>query len=196
MYQLTGFSDACWGGNFGNGVPNGTPLELFKFRSLSGHLICLSGGPIAWKSIRQEHTALSSCEAEIYATNECVTDLQSIKHRASDIGLTEANNCTTVYNDNQACVNWSASVTSKGTKHINLRENMVRECHQARSTKVVHIAGVINPSDIFTKEMRDGAHFRRLRDSMMVSKAAFNKYQHCVPTHIVTKERILPYYSI
>jgi hypothetical protein len=32
---------------------------------------------------------------------------------------------------------------------------------------VKHVSGKINPSDIFTKEMRDGMHFRRLRDSFM-----------------------------
>ena len=47
-HQLTGFSDACWGGQFGNYVEDGTPLELFKFCSLSGYLICRSGGTITW----------------------------------------------------------------------------------------------------------------------------------------------------
>eukprot|EP00956_Cyclotella_meneghiniana_P014787 scaffold22287_cov36-Cyclotella_meneghiniana.AAC.2 len=32
VQRLTSFSDACWGGQFGNAVPDGTPLELFKFR--------------------------------------------------------------------------------------------------------------------------------------------------------------------
>jgi len=126
-HQLTAFSDACWGGQFGNAVPDGTQLELFKFRSLSGFLICCSGGPIAWKSDRQSKTALSSCLAEIIATNECVKDVESIKHRASDLGMDIGDRCTTVYNDNQACVQWSHTTTSKGIKHVNLRENFVRE---------------------------------------------------------------------
>ena len=105
---------------------------------------------------------------------------------------------TTVYNDNQACacVNWLASVTNKGVKHINLHENQVRESHQAKVVRVKHNPGVINPSDIFTKEMQDAAHFRRLCDSMMCSKSVFLRYGHTVPTHITTAERILPYYSL
>ena len=47
VHRLTSFSDACWGGQFGNAVPDGTPLELFKFRSISGYVICRSGGPIS-----------------------------------------------------------------------------------------------------------------------------------------------------
>ena len=48
-HQLTAFCNANWGGQFGSAVEDGTPLELLKLRSLSGFLICRSGGPIAWK---------------------------------------------------------------------------------------------------------------------------------------------------
>ena len=105
--RLTAFSDACWGGQIGNSVPDGTPLELFKLRSLSGHIICRAGGPISWKCLRQEHTALSSAEAEIIATNECIKEVLSIKNRAEDIDIADATNPTPVYNDNQACVDWA-----------------------------------------------------------------------------------------
>jgi hypothetical protein len=142
--RLTGFSDACWGGQFGNAVPDDTPLELFKYRSISGYVICRTGGPISWKSIRQNRTALSSCEAEIVATNECVTKLEHIIHRAQDLQMDDANDRITIYNDNESCVNWSASVTNKGTKHINLKENYVCEAHQLGIAKFTHIPGVIN----------------------------------------------------
>jgi hypothetical protein len=39
--------------------------------------------------------------------------------------------------------------------------------------KVLHVPGRSNPADIFTKEMRDGAHFRRLRDSFMCPLSEF-----------------------
>ena len=52
-HRLTAFSDACWGGQIGNAVPDNTPIELFKLRSMSGFVICRTGGPISWKSIRQ-----------------------------------------------------------------------------------------------------------------------------------------------
>ena len=52
-HNLTGFSDAYWGDQFGNAVSHSTRLELFKIFSLSGFFICRSGSPIAWKSIRK-----------------------------------------------------------------------------------------------------------------------------------------------
>ena len=194
-HNLTAFTDACWGGQFGNAVVDGTPLELFKFRSLSGYVICRSGGPIAWKSIRQEQTAQSSCEAEILATNECVKELLDVRNRAADMDMPDGVATTPVYNDNQACVNWAASCTNKGTKHINLRENKVREVHADKSAFIAHIPGIINASDIFTKEIKDAPHYRRLRDTMMVSRANFLRFNHTVPAHL-TEKSVLPYYSI
>ena len=192
--NLTAFSDACWGGQFGNAVPDGTPLPLFKFRSLSGYIVSCAGGPIAWKAIRQDTTASSSCVAEINATHECIKDLLSIKHRAIDLGFPDASTTIPVYNNNKSAVDWASSVTLKGTKHINLHETCVREYHQDKTVKVLHIPGVINSSDPFTKELKDAAHFRRCRESFMVSKTNFLQYGHCVPAEMAG--RTLPYYSM
>jgi hypothetical protein len=93
---------------------------------------------------------------------------------------------TTVYNDNQAAVDWAAACTNKGTKHLNLRENYVRELHQNGTMKVTHIPGIINASDLFTKELKDAAHFRRCRDSMMVSKANFDRCGHHIAKNMTT----------
>ena len=73
---------------------------------------------------------------------------------------------------------------------------MVQEYHQSKYVDVDHIPGIINPSDIFTKEIKDNTNFINLRDSMMVSLQAFLKYIHNVPTHIISANKILPYYSM
>ena len=63
---------------------------------------------------------------------------------------------------------------------------MVREFHQSKYVDVKHTPGIINPSDIFTKEMKDNKKLRNLKDSMMVSLKEFLKYKHYVPTHIIS----------
>ena len=73
---------------------------------------------------------------------------------------------------------------------------MFQECHQSKYVDIEHIPGIINPSNIFTKEMKDNTHFRNLRDSMIVSLQEFLRYNHNVPTHIIFANKILPYYSI
>jgi hypothetical protein len=58
-------------------------------------------------------------------------------------------------------------MTSKAARHIELRVNSYREWVQDKTLQVEHVSGKINPADIFTEEMRDGAHFRCVRDSFM-----------------------------
>ncbi len=62
---------------------------------------------------------------------------------------------------------------AKAACHIKLRENTIREWVQDKILNVVHVAGKVNPADIFTKEMEDGACFRRLRDSFMIRLSDF-----------------------
>ncbi len=78
-----------------------------------------------------------------------------------------------MYNDNAACIQWSHNMTSKKIQHMELRENSVREWVEDKTLNVLHVSGRVNPADIFTKEMRDGAHFRRLRDSFMCRLSDF-----------------------
>jgi acetoacetate decarboxylase len=76
----------------------------------------------------------------------------------------------TVYNDNMACVNWSKCTTTKGMRHIQIKENRVRESILTNFVIIKHIDGKINLADIFTKEMRDVCHFVELRDLFMWSR--------------------------
>ena len=86
----------------------------------------------------------------------------------ADLGypITDALSPTDLFNDNV-----------KATRHMEQRETSVREWVQDKTLnlKVYHVKGTCNPSDIFTKEMKDGAHFRRLRDSFMSRSSSFFK---------------------
>jgi hypothetical protein len=71
----------------------------------------------------------------------------------------------------------------------------MREAHHANIVRITHIPDVINASDLFTKELKDAAHFHPCRDSMMVSRSNFLTHQHCGPEHMSSRQN-LPYYSI
>ena len=160
------------------------PFELFNLRSLSGHIICQSGGPLAWKCLRQDQTAQSLAEAKIIATNECIKELLSIKNRAEDLAIADATDHTTVYNNNKACIDWSSALTSKGIKHLNLHENKVRKAQASEQVLVAHIPGKLNSSYLLTKELKDAGLYRQLRDIIMVSNAFFLRHHHNMPTHM------------
>ncbi|EJK46189.1 hypothetical protein THAOC_35155 [Thalassiosira oceanica] len=54
-----------------------------------------------------------------------------------------------------------------GVHHMSLKgSNSVREYVDEKLIDVVHVAGKCNPAEIFTKEMKDGAQFRRISGSV------------------------------
>ncbi len=53
-------------------------------------------------------------------------------------------------------------MTTKQIRHMEMRKNAVREWVQDSYLQILYVPGWINPADIFTKEMQDGAHFWRL----------------------------------
>ena len=173
--QLLPLTDANWGSQ-DQSLPGSKPVELerFKTRSMSGFIIFFNG-PVHWCSKRQRITARSSAEAEIYATDECVKELLRLKLMTIDMGIYNIYFKGTpiqVYNDNNACVCWSKSTTTKGLRYMTIRENAIRESVDDGFIQLKHIAGKINLSDLFTKEMKDTAQFKRLRDIIMKSMSS------------------------
>ena len=84
---------------------------------------------------------------------------------------------TVLYNDNQACINWSKKTTTKGLRHIQMKENRVRENILSKFVCVCHINGK-NLADLFTKEMKDVTHFVELRDLIHVTTLCHNLVCH------------------
>jgi hypothetical protein len=93
--------------------------------------------------------------------------------RSSGFDILDTLTPSPLYNDNAACIPWAHNMTSKKIQHMELRENSVREWVENKTLNVLHISGRVNPADIFTKEMRDGAHFWRLRDSFVCHLSNF-----------------------
>jgi hypothetical protein len=147
---------------------------------MSGAILFCLGGPLTWKADCQDLTSLSSCEAEIRATNmgsrltvntcNLILDLSSKGYLIMDAETT-----TPVFNDNDACVQWCHDMTTKGNQHIKHRENVTREWVEDGSISVSHVSGKCNPADIFTKEIIDAANFRHVRDAFMCRGSNFLK---------------------
>jgi hypothetical protein len=145
---------------------------------MSGGIIFCQGGPIAWTAVCQECTSLSSCKAEILATNKVSKLLMGIRHLADNVrkngyDIVDMAEASPLYNDNELRVKWSHNMTMKQICHMKMRKNTVCEWVQDAFLKVLHVLGRINPADVFTKEMRDGAHFQHLLDSFMCPLSDF-----------------------
>jgi hypothetical protein len=145
---------------------------------MSGGIIFCQGRPLALIAVHQERTSLSSCEAEIWATNEFSKLLMSICRLAQNVwdnchSIADTDNASPLDNDNDSCVKWSHNMTTKQIQHLEMHENAVHEWVQDVFLKVLHVSGQINPVNIFTKEIQDGAHFQRLQDSFMCPLSEF-----------------------
>ena len=187
--KLTGISDANWGAqDQSTAYSPSTTIALHKSRSISGHIITLHG-PLHWSSKRQSITARSSAESEIYATDECCKDLLYLSQLIQDLNLQDTllNKTIHIYNDSMACVHWTKNRTTRSIRHIQLRENAVREAVQNGLISVHHVPGTNNPSDILTKEDRDVSHYISLRDCVVspspVAYHVFPSRTLLVPTH-------------
>jgi hypothetical protein len=131
---------------------------------MSGAIIFRLGGPITWKGERQERTALSSCNTEICATNmgsRLTVNTRNMIPHLSSIGypIKDSDAPMPLFNDNEACVQWCHNMTTKGYRHVKLKENAVCQWVEDGTLTVSHVAGKCNTSNIFTKEMRNGANF-------------------------------------
>ncbi len=147
---------------------------------MSGAVIMQSGGPIAWKADHQERTSLSSCKAEIRATNmgsRLTVNMRNMISSLLDLGypIDDCKSLTPLYNDNNACVKWCHNVVTKGNCHIENKENSIREWVANGTISVSHVSGKCNVSNIFMKEMRHSANFHRLCDSFMCCSSNYLK---------------------
>ena len=168
--QVQGLTDSNWGPQ-DQSIPKEysvqPSVDLFKTRSIAGYIIWL-GGPLDWMSKRQSYTARSSAQAEIGAIDECTKTLQQIINILKDLQLDTlyCNGPIPIHNDAAAAVQWSHNMTTKGLRHIQIRENAVRESIQSGLIDVKHITSKLNPSDMFRKEDKDVNHFIKCRDSV------------------------------
>jgi hypothetical protein len=163
--NLLAMTDANWGPQDATQTKLCSELPLFVSQSMSAYFIDLLG-PLHWLSKHQSVTAGSSAEAEIYATDECIKFLLELAQLLEFLQVKHLFMPTTtvIHNDNKACVQWSKSTTTKGLRHIQMKENKIRENILSKFVIIKHVNGKINIADIFMKEMKDVTHFTELRD--------------------------------
>jgi len=75
-------------------------------------------------------------------TDECTKSVQMFRNILGELNLINLTLATAIYNDNRGAVNWSNTSSTKGMRHVNIRENAVREAiHEFNEVTVSHILG-------------------------------------------------------
>ena len=111
--------------------------------SISGYAMMLGNGCFSWSSKKQTATALSTGEAEYYATTHAGREVLWLRQLLTEIGFAPTIG-TTLHIDNTSSIHMIETpdqVTNR-TKHINIAYHWIREEVQKQSIKPVYV-----PSD-------------------------------------------------
>jgi hypothetical protein len=155
------YTDANWGPQDANHPTGEETVTLSGLQSLLGHVVFRMGEPVCTRE--RTNISRSSCELEIYATDEGTKSVITVRHLLQDFGFPDGTTPTPVWNGNWGCVDWTKGVTiSKKVRHINMRELGVRQSQQLGDVDVHHIDGKRNIADLFTIEIKDATHFQKM----------------------------------
>ena len=127
-------------------------------KSVSGYIITLAGGAVAWSSKKQTTVALSTAEAEYIAGTHAAK--QVLWHRSLfkelDFDLPKT---STIFSDNQAAVSiFHHPEFHARTKHIDISYHFLRDLIKSGTLNVVYVNTQNNLADIFTKGLPRATH--------------------------------------
>jgi hypothetical protein len=89
-------------------------------RSHSAYIIMMNGGPISWKSRRQDSVALSTTEVEYISSSEVGKEILCLCIILRDVGYAQTAP-TNIYEDNLANITMSTNpVRRKSSRHIDI----------------------------------------------------------------------------
>ena len=110
-----GYSDADWAG------------DIEGRESTSGYVFCIAGGPVSWRSKKQDTVALSTAEAEYVALSSAAQECIWIKRLNSEFG-NMSDGPTVIMEDNQSCIAIAKNPQHHGrSKHIDIKHHFIRE---------------------------------------------------------------------
>ena len=136
-------------------------------RSQTGIFISAGRGPIIWKANKQKCVTKSSCEAEIIALSDIVSQAIWARDLLRSMKMYEEKPVT-IYEDNKAAINLvsDGASTTERTRHVHIRNNFIGQFIDSKDIRVIYCPTNKMIADIFTKPL-DKAQFCFLRDYLM-----------------------------
>jgi hypothetical protein len=135
--ELVSFGDSDWAG-----------CRTTR-KSVSGGAISLAGGLIKSWSNRQATRALSSGEAEFYASSKAGIETLGVESMMLDMGWRIESK--KILTDSDACRGMTARRGLGKVKHLDLRRLWLQEAVETMGLELGRVQGVANPSDPMTK---------------------------------------------
>ena len=123
-------------------------------RSQTGYVLWINGGPIAFKSTRQDTVATSTTEAELWALYTTAREVLYFRNILKDMGYPQPT--TPIYEDNRPVLDLCQQDMSPGhsrTKHMDIKWRWIVEIITTHHIKTLYCPSELNPADIFTKPL-------------------------------------------
>jgi hypothetical protein len=153
-FQLRGFVDASHAN------------DLRNCRSTTGYGFVLAAGVIAYRCHTQTITATSSTEAEFLAAVEAAKLAKYLRSILRELGFPQ-DEPTPIFEDNESCIKMAnAGKPTPRSRHIDIQHFAIQDWKQAGDIVLIHIPGIINPSDCLTKPVAWILHYRHARRFM------------------------------
>lgn len=139
------YTDADWGSNLHR-------------KSVSGYIVILSGGAVAWSSKKQSTVALSTAEAEYIAATHATKQILWQRYLFKELDLPH-DDTSILLSDNQAAIAISHNPGFHArTKHIDIALHFLSD-HVANGTITLkHVQSRDNLADLFTKSLNKVLH--------------------------------------
>jgi hypothetical protein len=140
-------------------------LLQHTYKSTSGYVSFVAGGPASWQSKRQSVIAQSSTEAEYIAMSELAKEsvwlrclLKELEYRGKDLDP------IALCSDNQGALSLAENPTfHRGSKHIAVRYHFIRQEVEEGRLQLAYIPTDRMPADGLTKALKSPAHARFVR---------------------------------
>ena len=156
-HTLQAFSDASH-----------APSVHDQCRSISGYVVMLHGGAIAWRSHMQETVSTSATQSELIASSETAQEIVSDRYLLNTLAPDTVKNPTVMWEDNQGARFIATNIVncSERLKHVHVRYHFVRECITNGDIEMRYIPTGLQLADSFTKNL-GRTQFARMRSAFM-----------------------------
>jgi len=144
-------------------------------KSVTGYLMSLNGGPIAWKAARQGGVTLSSSEAEFVAASQAGKEVLYLRALLKGFACPQMKP-TEIWEDNASCIMMSENPTNRErSSHVDVRIHFLRDMVRDGAVKLVKCAGTQNVADALTKSLPKPA-FHKHREFMQGTAQSFSAF--------------------
>jgi hypothetical protein len=150
-------------------------IDIDSRKSMTGYLMSLNGGPISWKSSRQDGVTLSSSEAEFVVVSQTSQEVVYLRTLLRGFGYTQRGP-TEIWEHNVSCIMMSENPTNRDrSRHVDVKVHFLRDLVRDGNVKMLKYAGPENVSDTLTKILPRPA-FEKHREFMVGTRVPFSAF--------------------